>query len=79
MTDRLLKLDAIPLFRNIIDFHKELEDNKIFTTGFSNFITQYATNIKRIVSYTSKIMDLGDDNEFTDAMIIWNKHIKTLD
>jgi hypothetical protein len=53
-----IKLDPISLFRNIIDFHKELEENNIFTTGFSNFITQYTTNISKIVLYTSTIRDL---------------------
>lgn len=74
-----VKLDAVLLFRNIIDFHKELEENKVFTTGFSNFIPQYVNNTERIVLYTSKIMNLGDDNEYVDAMSIWNKHVETLD
>lgn len=74
-----IKLDAIPVFRNIIDFHKELEDNKVFTTGFSDFISQYTSNIEKIVLYNSKIMNLGDNNKVTDAMSIWNKHVKTLD
>jgi len=73
-----IKLDAIPLFRNIIDFHKELEDNQIFTTGFSNFISQYAANSKKIKSYLSTIMDIGDDSGYTDAMSIWNEHVETL-
>ncbi len=74
-----VKLEAISLFRNIIDFHKELEDNKIFTTGFSDFISQYTANIKRIVSYTSEITNWGDDHTYTDAMSIWNEHVNTLD
>lgn len=77
--EKAVKLEAIPLFINIIDFHKELEDNKIFTTGFSNFISQYAANIKKIVSYTSEIINLVDDDKYTDAMSIWNKHVDTLD
>lgn len=74
-----IKLEAIPLFRNIIDFHKELEDNNIFTTGFSGFITQYTANIPKIVSYISTIRDWEDDNGFTDAMSIWNEHVETID
>lgn len=70
-----ITLDAISLFRNIIDFHEELEANKVFTSGFSNFISQYVKNIQRIVLYTSEIIDFGDDNEFTDAMSIWNKYV----
>lgn len=74
-----IKLEAVPLFTKIIDFHKELEDNNIFTTGFSSFITQYAANIPKIVSYTSTIMDWEDDNGFTDAMSVWNEHVETID
>ena len=73
-----IKLDAIPLFRNIIDFHKELENSKIFTTGFSGFIIQYIENIERILSYNNEIMHLGDDDKYTDATSIWNKHVNTL-
>ena len=74
-----IKLEPISLFRSIIDFHKELEDNKIFTTGFSNFTSQYAANKDKIVSYFSKIKDLGDDNDYTDAVSVWNSHIHTTD
>jgi len=77
--DKGIKLDPISLFRNIIDFHKELEDNKIFTTGFSNHILEYIKNTKNIVSYFSKVKDIGDDSGYTDAMSIWDKHVKTLD
>lgn len=74
-----IKLEAITLFSNIIDFHKELEGNNIFTSGFSNLFAQYATNIPKIVSYITTIMDLGYDNGFTDAMSVWNDHVKTID
>lgn len=74
-----VKLDAISLFHAIIDFHKELEDENIFTSGFSNLIPQYTDNIKEIISYISKIRNLENENEYTDALSIWNKHIKTLD
>lgn len=73
-----LELDAITLFMSIIDFHKELEDGKIFTTGFSNLIPQYTENIERIKLYTSKILTLEDSNEYTDAMSIWNENINNL-
>lgn len=73
-----VKLDAITLFMSIIDFHKELEDVKIFTTGFSNLIPQYTENIERIKLYTSKILTLEDNNEYTDAMSIWNENINNL-
>lgn len=72
-------LDVNSLFKNIIDFHKELEDYKIFKSGFSKAISQYIMNIEKIVSYTSKIINLDDNSEFTDAMSIWNKHVETLD
>lgn len=74
-----VKLEATSLFRNIIDFHKELEDYKVFTTGFSHFISQYTANIRRIVSYTYEIINMGGDNKYADAMSIWNKHVDTLD
>ena len=71
-------LNVNSLFRDIIDFHKELEDNKVFKSGFSNLISQYIVNMEKIVSYTSKIIH-WDNSEFTDAMSIWNKHVETLD
>lgn len=77
--EKEIKLEPIALFRNIIDFHEELENNNVFTTGFSKSISQYTANIPKIVSYTSTIIDLGDDNGFTDAMSIWNEHVETID
>lgn len=79
LKEKGIKLDVNSLFRNIIDFHEELENSNVFTTGFSKSISQYTANIEKIVSYTSEIINLGDDNEYTDAMSIWNKHVDTLD
>lgn len=74
-----IKLNPISLFSKIIDFHKELEDNKIFLTGFSNSIQEYVKKRRDIISYFRKIRDIGDDSEYIDAMSIWNKHVKTID
>lgn len=79
LKEKGIMLNANSLFRSIIDFHKDLEDDNIFKSGFSNIISQYIMNIEKIVSYTSKIINWDDNSEFTDAMSIWNKHIETLD
>jgi hypothetical protein len=79
LREKGIELDANSLFINIINFHEELENSNVFTSGFSKSISQYVANIKRIKSYIAKIMNFGDNNEFTDAMSIWNKHVETLD
>jgi hypothetical protein len=76
--DKGITLSPISLFRNIIDFHEELGKNKIFDTVFSKHIQEYVKNPKKIASYFSKIKDL-DDDEYIDAMSIWNKHVETID
>lgn len=74
-----ITLDPVPLLRNIIDFHEKLEKNSIFKTAFSKHIKEYVKKPEKILSYFSKIKDLGNEDGYIDAMSIWNKHVKTID
>lgn len=69
-----IHLDGKEIFKDIIDFYQNLEENGIFTTKFSNLVYQNTDLKNDIVKYLSELLEF-DKTDFNDAMDIWNKQI----
>ena len=74
LMNKNIHLKGKDLFKEIIDFYQELEDNGVFATKFSDLVYQNSDFQKDIVSYMSELLEF-DDSEYHNAMDIWNKHI----
>lgn len=67
-------LNGKEIFKSIIDFYQELEDNGVFPTKFSDLVYQNAELQKDIINYLAELLNF-DNTNYEDAMDIWNKHI----
>jgi len=69
-----IHLNGKDIFKDIIDFYQNLEENGVFSTKFSDLVYQNTDFKNDIVIYLSELLDF-DKADYHDAMDIWNKHI----
>ena len=74
LKEQKIIINGKEIFKNIIDFYQELEDNGVFQTKFSDLVYQNANFQRDIVNYLSELLNF-DNTNYEDAMDVWNKHI----
>lgn len=67
-------LNGREIFRSILEFYQDLEDNGVFSTKFSDLVYKNEAFFLDILNYMKEILNF-DNAEYEDAMNIWNRHI----
>lgn len=74
LKDKNIILDGNEIFKKIIDFYQELEDNGIFKTKFSDLVFQNKSFQDDIVIYLNELLNF-DNTNYEDAMEVWNRNV----
>lgn len=74
LKEKNILLNGSEIFKNILEFYQELEDNAIFPTKFSDLVYKTEAFYNEILKYMTEILKF-DSTDYEDAMEIWNKHI----
>ena len=77
--ERGIELETNSLFNNIVNFHKKLEDNKVFTSRFSNIVSRNDMEYDKILQYISELIDFREDSKYKNAMFFWDKYVRMPD
>lgn len=63
------------VFKKILDFYEELEENKIFDTEITETMANASKQQKKIVEYMGDLIQF-DVTDYNNAVEQWNKHFK---
>lgn len=74
LKEKNITLNGSEIFKSILGFYQELEDNGIFPTKFSDLVYKTEAFYNEILKYMNEILNF-DSTDYEDAMEIWNKHI----
>jgi hypothetical protein len=74
LKEKDIALNGSEIFKSILEFYQELEDNGIFPTKFSDLVYKTETFYNEILKYMNEILNF-DSSDYEDAMDVWNKHI----
>lgn len=74
LSEKNITLNGSDIFRSILEFYQELEDNGIFQTKFSDLVYKTEAFYNEILKYMNEILNF-DSTDYDDALVIWNKHI----
>lgn len=74
LKEKNISLNGSEIFKSILEFYQDMEDNGIFPTKFSDLVYKTEAFYSEILKYMNEILNF-DLEDYEDAMEIWNRHI----
>lgn len=74
LKEKNISLNGSEIFKSILEFYQDMEDNGIFPTKFSDLVYKTEAFYIEILKYMNEILNF-DSEDYEDAMEVWNRHI----
>ena len=74
LKEKNISLNGSEIFKSILEFYQDMEDNGIFPTKFSDLVYKTEAFYSEILKYMNEILNF-DSEDYEDAMEVWNRHI----
>lgn len=74
LKNRNIEIKTYEVFKKILDFYEELENEKVFDTTFGNAMNEGAEIQTEISEYLGQLVEFNE-TEYHNALELWNKHI----